>query len=123
MRSISHFLRRMFLVLVAAQVTGLPLRAVVLEDFGYGHRNPNGARFLVVIVVEFTGKPPLAHSPEYYDSLVFSFPPNRSLNSYLLENSNNRFYWKRAGSGLIVLRDVPVPPDSPTDHPTGIAAV
>jgi len=110
-------------LLAAVAFLQVPLSGAVLEDFGYSHRNPNGPRYLVVIVVEFTGKPPLAHPPEYYDSLVFDFPSTHSLNSYFLENSNGRFYWKRAGAGLIVLRDVPVPPDSPTDHPAGIAAV
>jgi M6 family metalloprotease-like protein len=57
---------------------------------------------LLVIIVNFATGPDLAHAPAYYDDLVFNFFNTNSLNGYILENSNARFFWERAGrTGLI----------------------
>lgn len=84
-----------------------------LTDFGYNYRKLNGheargGRPMLIIVTTFLSAPPLAHSFAYYDDVVFNFFNTNSINGYVLENSNARFFWARAGTGLIGLTNLPV---------------
>jgi M6 family metalloprotease-like protein len=84
--------------------------AVTLEDFGYNHMQFNGRvqlngheargnRPLLVILVRFGGVA-LAHDNAYYDDFVFNFFNTNSVNGCYLENSNSRFFWSRASTGV-----------------------
>jgi M6 family metalloprotease-like protein len=78
------------------------LRAATLADFGFNHmtiggHEARGHRPLLVVLVNFDTGPAFAHEPAYYDDLVFNFFNTNSLNGYVLENSNSRFFWERAG--------------------------
>lgn len=99
----------MALALGLAHATSAP----VLEDFGYNQRKlhgqeARGARPMLVIVATFDTAPPLAHPLAYYDDMVFNFFNTNSINGYVLENSNARFFWTRANTGLVALTNLPV---------------
>lgn len=77
-----------------------------LADFGYNHmqidgQEARGHRPLLVILVSFASGPALSHPNSYYDDLVFNLFSTNSVNSYFVENSNSRFFWERAGAGVI----------------------
>jgi hypothetical protein len=76
--------------------------AATLQDFGYQHMHVNGKlavgqRPLLLIVVNFAGETPLAHTTNYYADLVFNQSRYPSLNGYLAAMSNGRFSWTLAG--------------------------
>jgi M6 family metalloprotease-like protein len=100
-----------FLLLLALGLTHAAA-APSLEDCGYNNRKINGheargGRPLLVILATFDTAPPLANDPAYYDNLVFNLFSTNSMNGYFLENSNGRFYWTRAGSGMVLLTNLP----------------
>jgi M6 family metalloprotease-like protein len=87
--------------------------APVLEDFGYNQRKlhtqeARGARPMLIIVATFDTAPPLTHPLAYYDDMVFNFFNTNSINGYVLENSNARFFWTRADAGMVALTNLPV---------------
>jgi len=63
---------------------------------------------MLIIVATFDTAPPLAHPIPYYDDMVFNFFNTNSINGYVLENSNARFFWTRAGTGMVALTNLPV---------------
>jgi M6 family metalloprotease-like protein len=75
--------------------------AATLADFGYQRRatlyQVGSQRSLMVILATFTDGT-LAHSSNYYHSLVFnSTQQPRSVNGYFQEISNQRFLWSLGG--------------------------
>ncbi len=77
-------------------------QAATLADFGYQKMKVNGVpalgtRSLLVILVTFDQAPPLAHSPAYYDDLIFNGTAPTRVNNYFLEVSDQHFSWSRAG--------------------------
>jgi M6 family metalloprotease-like protein len=93
------------LTLLAGLCAANPAAAVSLDDFGYNRLQVRGVeargnRPLLTIMVTFDGKPALAHDRAYYNTLVYN-TLRKSVNGYFLVNSNGRFFWGRAGAGVI----------------------
>lgn len=93
---------RLGLTVVAAACMTLNTGSVcgqTLADFGYGLMTRNGEPAigphpLLLILATVSNQPALLHDDVYYHNLVFSTNAGvRSLNNYLLENSNGRFRW------------------------------
>ena len=90
-----------------SRTTSIPAESLFTPaDFGYQRMTINGQpalghRPLLVILANFAGGNPFAHSLDYYNNLVFNWLRNQSLNGYFLANSNGRFMWTRAGRGII----------------------
>ncbi len=103
----------MLLLLATIFTLSQTVTAQTPEDFGYGRFQINGkpalgARPLLVLLSEHTEQPPLAHSRDYYDNLIFNYFATdangnaiNNLNGYYLVNSNGRFSWSRAGAGTL----------------------
>ena len=83
----------------------LDASAQALEDFGYNRIEAKGGRPLLIILTEFAGSPALRdNAASYFGDLAFNtFAPasNPSLKTYYTENSNGRFFWERAGVGVV----------------------
>ena len=87
-----------------------------LSDFGYDTMTVNkvearGHRPLLMVLVEFDGGAPLAHSAAYYDELVFNpfvdlglGTLGRSVNGYYMNVTGGRFQWSRASDVIGPLR-------------------
>jgi M6 family metalloprotease-like protein len=98
-------LRGAALALLAGLCAANPAAALSLGDFGHGSlpgggREALGNRPLLTILVTYDGQPALAHDRAYYDTLVYN-TLRKSANGYFLVNSNGRFFWSRAGAGII----------------------
>ena len=90
-----------------------PTLAATLEDFGYLNMTVNGqpalgGRPTLVLLLDLAATGTFSHSNTEYDNLVFN-PFNidpgtgqpRSLNGFMLVNSDGRFHLTRAGAGLM----------------------
>ena len=78
--------------------------AAIPADFGYGRMNVNGkpilgSRPLLVILVNFEGRPRISQPNSFYSNLVFNVSGNAAqfVNGAFAENSNDRFSWSMAG--------------------------
>ncbi|MDR7521062.1 MAG: hypothetical protein QN168_01220 [Armatimonadota bacterium] len=87
------------LVLALVPAEGAP--EFTLRDFGHEKMKPPSSVSLLVITAQYAGRPPLAHTNAFYDELVFNQLRPPSVNGYFLENSRGRFFWSRAGQGII----------------------
>ncbi len=90
-----------------SRTTSIPADSLFTPaDFGYQRLTINGQpalghRPLLVILANFAGGNPFAHTLDYFDNLVFNWFQKQSLNGYFLANSNGRFLWSRAGRGIV----------------------
>src|SRR5207248_933998 len=103
--TVVHFTRRALGILLLL-LTGIHgVSAQSLEDFGYNRIQTTGSRPLLIILTEFSGYSSLRENAAgYFDYLVFrTFAPasDPSINAYYIENSNGRFFWERAGVGVV----------------------
>jgi len=79
--------------------------AASLQDFGFrsmlaGGRPAIGGRPLLVMMINFSYNAPLPWTNAEADTLVY--PVNgKTLNSYFVEASNNRFRWTRPSTGIV----------------------
>jgi hypothetical protein len=83
-------------------ISALPLLSQVptLNDFGFQSMSSGGVMArgglpLVLIVAEFENEPALLHPDrdfKYYQDLIFDGTATNSLNGFILENSNGRFW-------------------------------
>jgi M6 family metalloprotease-like protein len=104
----NRMIRKTYLMIVMFMLIGglsEPIVAQELEDFGYNGMRVNGkeargSRPLLVITASYDGASALAHDNAYYDPLIFNLF-GQSVSSYTLEVSNGRFFWSRAGQGII----------------------
>ncbi len=95
-------MKRLLLFLLLA--CGLRAQTPTLHDFGYESmqsmgRVARGTVPLLLLTVQFTGQPAMAHSNSTWDNLVFPFgnaATSPTANGYFLENSLGAFYFTRA---------------------------
>lgn len=88
--------------LVGETIGGVVAAGPTLKDFGFGRKKvPTSNRPLLVILIEYDGKPTLGHQPNEYDEIIFNPLRPPSINGYFTEVSNGRFHWSRAGRGII----------------------
>jgi M6 family metalloprotease-like protein len=97
-----------------------------LADFGYQTMRVNGQlaagpRPLVVVLIRFDSMDfPPAYFEDYFLTNIFDPLGPHTVNGYMLENSNGRFYWSRS-SHPGVIRPHPLP-DSENYGPTLVRA-
>ena len=99
-------LRWFLLGLVLAVTMSRVAAAQAPEEFGYNRIEAKGPRPLLVVLTQFDTYPALTHDANYYDQIAFNTfgqpaSNNPSLSGYFIENSNGRFFWTRAGQGVV----------------------
>lgn len=74
----------------------LPTWGQTLTDFGFGILATGSTRRMLVVLADFETAPAFAHTPQFYDGLIFNSQQQPSVNGYYNEVSNGRFLWTNA---------------------------